>query len=162
LRAFLPEYGNENRSRLGFSLENSLIECFYNHQACDHRDFIWTYSLEYGNCYQFNTGFDSDGKSSVPIQKSFKHGLQNGLQLVFFLGKSNNRFSNKWVTGLKVYIHNQSSKASKFDGINVKTATSTNIAISRRFEQTLPKPYSNCIHFKGMNSFKMHFKNRIL
>jgi len=148
LRAFLPEYGDEQRRRLGFSLEDTLIECFYNHQVCSHRDFVWSFSLDYGNCYQFNTGFDADGKK-VPIKESFKPGSQNGLQLMFFLGESKNRFSNKWSTGLKVFVHNQAFKMSKFEGINVKTATSTNIALRRSYEHTLPRPFSNCIDFKG-------------
>ena len=152
-KAFLPEYGDEKRHRLGFSLEDSLIECFYNHHSCDHRDFIWTYSLEYGNCYQFNTGFDNDGKRTLPIKLNFVPGSQNGLQLMFFLSESNNRFSNEWSTGLKVFVHNQSSKASKFEGINVKTATSTNIAISRRFESKLASPFTRCINFEGLLVF---------
>jgi hypothetical protein len=151
LRTFLPEYGDENRRRLGFSLEDTLIECFYNHHSCDHRDFIWTFSLDYGNCYQFNTGFDADGKQTSHVKESFVPGSQNGLKLMFFLGESNNRFSIKWSTGLKVFVHNQSSKASKFDGINVKTATTTYIGLSRRFEKIIPSPYSDCIYFKGID-----------
>ena len=63
LRTFLPEYGDENRRRLGFSLEETLIECFYNHHSCDHRDFIWTFSLDYGNCFQFNSGYNYLGET---------------------------------------------------------------------------------------------------
>ena len=152
LNAFLPEYGDWRRRLLGFSLEDTLIECFYNHQVCDHRDFIWSYSPDYGNCFQFNTGFDAEGKR-VPIEESFKPGSQNGLQLMFFLDESNNRFSSKWNTGLKVFVHHQSSKASKFEGINVKAATSTNIALSRKFESKLPIPYTRCIDFEGFLNF---------
>jgi hypothetical protein len=80
---------------LGYSLEEILIECLFNNKVCDHRNFVWSYSIDFGNCYQFNTGIDQDTgeHNAVPIEKSFIAGAQNGLQLIFFLGQSKNRFT---------------------------------------------------------------------
>ena len=147
LNAFLPEYGDKNRKLLGHNLEDMLIECFYNHHACTHHDFSWYYSLDYGNCFQFNTGFNSSGHS-VEIAKSYKPGSQNGLSLMLFLGESGNRFSNKWSTGLKIFVHKQKLKPGIYEGINIKPSTSTNIGIKRSFEKKLPKPFSSCIDLK--------------
>jgi hypothetical protein len=155
LRSFLPEYGDEQRRRLGYSLEEILIECFYNNHVCDHRNFVWSYSIDNGNCYQFNTGIDPETgeHNSVPIEKSFIAGAQNGLQLIFFLGESKNRFTNVWSMGLKFFVHSQSAKPSKFESIIVKTATRTNIGLSRSFESKLPHPYSGCTDLKGELTF---------
>ena len=151
LTAFLPEYGDANRKLLGYHLEDILIECFYNHHICSHRDFDWYYSLQYGNCYQFNSGFDARGRP-VDVRQSFKPGSDNGLRLMFFLGESNNRFTSTWSTGLKIFVNNHSVKPSIFDGIQVKAATSTHIGVKRSFEYKLPRPYSECIEladYKG-------------
>ncbi len=156
LNAFLPEYGDESRKLLGYELEEILIECFYNHHICSHKDFVWYYSLNYGNCYQFNSGFDSSG-NQVPIEKSYKPGAENGLSLMFFLGESKNRFTSTWSTGLKIFIHNNSVTPSRFEGTDVKPTTSTNIGVKRTFEYKLPRPYSQCIDFtdyKGSDIYK--------
>jgi hypothetical protein len=155
LHSFLPEYGDEQRRRLGYSLEEVLIECFYNNHVCDHRNFVWSYSIDYGNCYQFNTGIDPETgeHNSVPIEKSLIAGPQNGLQLIFFLGESKNRFTNVWSMGLKFFVHSQSAKPSKFESIIVKTATRSNIGLSRSFESKLPQPYSGCTDLKGELTF---------
>ena len=94
LHAFLPEYGDENRKLLGNLLEDTLIECFYNHHSCSHKDFDWYYSLNYGNCYQFNSGFNATGHAAN-IRQSYKPGAENGLSLMFFLGESNNRWETR-------------------------------------------------------------------
>jgi hypothetical protein len=144
LNAYLPEYKDEHRKELGFSLEDILIECNYNHNACTHSDFVWFYSLNYGNCYRFNSGFNKIGDKQ-PIKRSVRPGSENGLSLVFFLGESENRFSSAWSTGLKIFVHNNTARPSIYDGIEVKMATSTNIGVKRTFQLKLPKPYSECI-----------------
>jgi hypothetical protein len=150
LHAFIPEYGDERRRLLGYSLDETLIECYFNNHACNPSDFTWMYSLDFGNCYQFNTGFNAVTGEKEPIEESYMPGSRSGLRLMFFLGESKNRYTDMWKAGLKLFVHSQEMKPSKFEGINVKAATSTNIGLRRAYEIKLPFPYTSCVDLTGI------------
>ena len=49
------EFPTENKTRLGHSLKDVLMECMFNYQPCSALDFTNTYELIYGNCFVFNS-----------------------------------------------------------------------------------------------------------
>lgn len=39
---------------LGFDYSSVVISCHYNGKICSKKDFTWSYSYRYGNCFTFN------------------------------------------------------------------------------------------------------------
>jgi hypothetical protein len=70
------KFPEENRKKLGHSLEDILFKCQYNNEPCSSRDFERNFDYFYGNCYTFNSGRVHDR-----IKKSFLAGNQFGLKL---------------------------------------------------------------------------------
>jgi hypothetical protein len=54
-------FSDAQRRKLGHSFEDALIHCTFNGQPCSSKDFIWKWNPIYGNCYVFNSGFNSSG-----------------------------------------------------------------------------------------------------
>ena len=67
-------------------LNDILIECLFNNKVCDSSNFIWSFNQILGNCYTFNSGFDSNGKK-VNLIKSYVAGPDAGLNLKDQRGK---------------------------------------------------------------------------
>jgi hypothetical protein len=61
-------------------LNDILFFCLFNGKYCDASDFTWTYNEQYGNCYTFNSGFNSSAN-----KESNMAGPLYGLQLVFYI-----------------------------------------------------------------------------
>jgi hypothetical protein len=49
------------RKKLVHSFEDVLLHCTFNGQPCTSSDFVWKWNPVYGNCYVFNSGFNSSG-----------------------------------------------------------------------------------------------------
>jgi hypothetical protein len=142
--AFNPKYGDDRRKALGFDLKKSLFQCLYNKKECKAElNFTWSYTFFYGNCYQFNSGFDSN-KTGMNIKIATVPGENNGLFLTFFLANSTNRYSSSFNDGLRVFIHNGSFPPSSSEGINVKPGTLANIGVKRTLIDKKPYPFSEC------------------
>jgi hypothetical protein len=43
-----------DKCRLARSLDQTLLSCEFNNQACTHADFTWLFHPVHGNCYEFN------------------------------------------------------------------------------------------------------------
>ena len=52
-------FSDEKRQNLGHSLDDMLLSCSYNGEECGSRDFMWVFDPMYGNCYVFNSGWNS-------------------------------------------------------------------------------------------------------
>ena len=52
-----PSFGDENRKRLGFLNKTIIYTCKYNKVKCAN-ELRWYYSFEFGNCWQFNVGYN--------------------------------------------------------------------------------------------------------
>ncbi len=61
---------DEEKRKLSHDLSDILLECWFNDVQCDLSDFTWTYHQTYGNCYKFNTGFDSNG-NKIDLKNQF-------------------------------------------------------------------------------------------
>jgi len=72
--------------------------------------------------------------------------------LSFFLRRSQNRYSSAQSAGLRIFVHNASFIPSSSEGINLRSATLTNIAIKRTIINKAPSPYSECIGLKSFDS----------
>jgi hypothetical protein len=149
--AFNPNLENEMRTSFGFMLKDILHQCTYNLNTCTDEDFTWYFSYDHGNCFQFNSGFNNY-KETIPIRNSSKPGGYYGLKLYFVLGSSTNFFGIAESEGLKVFVHNNSFEPLPFEGIEVRSATMTNIGIKRTFTYKSPTPYSDCVDVKKSNS----------
>ena len=137
----------DEKKQLGHSLENILIQCKYNNIPCDSTDFTWSFDPDYGNCYTFNSGFNSN-KSKIDLKKSSLVGWNFGLQLTLYLNvyeKLLNDKNNVGGLGALIRLGNSSYLTDYLDsGILVTPGLQTNIEMSREFRSILPKPYSNC------------------
>ena len=74
----------EEKKRLGHDLNDILISCYFDNTECSSSDFTWTFDLQYGNCYTFNSGFDQDG-TKVNLKESLIPGSLHGLKLNIYV-----------------------------------------------------------------------------
>ena len=138
---------SDEKKLLAHDLDDVLIECTFNGNQCNSSDFIWSFDPWYGNCYTFNSGFNSNG-NKIDLKKSTIASPFYGLQLTLYvnlyeeLWSSNNR--RKYL-GAVIRIGNSSYSTYYLDGgIFVSPGYSTYIAVDREFKTMLPKPFSNC------------------
>ena len=140
-------FSDDNRKLLSHNLDDVLLRCKFNFQNCTSADFLWYFDSYYGNCYIFNSGFNSTGHP-VDLKQSSVAGLISGLQLEWYVNfnESLKYFRYRGMgSGLVLRIDNSSYLTDhNLDGIKVAPGFNTDIAINRAFKFTLPSPYSNC------------------
>jgi hypothetical protein len=164
-------FSDVERRKLVHSFEDTLTHCTFNGQTCTSNDFIWKWNPIYGNCYVFNSGFNSNG-SKVSFKESVLPGTLSGLQLVAYVGYNDKlipfNLGLSWIPfskifGLNVLIENNTYLG--FDKTNVialNGGTMNFMPIHRRFALKLPKPYSNCdIDNSNPSKFDSPFYNLI-
>ena len=152
----LDTFSDTYRKMLVHPLEKILWNCEFNGQPCSASDFSWIWDPVYGNCYSFNSGFNSSG-STMSYKESLLPGAQFGLKLDIYVGYIDylNSFNVGWFQnhygsnanfyGLNILIQNNTYlQMDKFDVIALDGGTANYIAVQRRFSSKLPKPYSNC------------------
>jgi hypothetical protein len=115
---------------------------------------------DYGNCFQFNTGRDTNG-SSVPLKKAYTAGNRNGLHLELYANETQSDYSLQYDSGIIVFIHNQTSNPIPSEGIKIKPSFMSNIVLSKRFEMKQPYPYSDCYKIDEIE-FNRTFYNKII
>ena len=140
-------YTDEFKKRLGFNMYDNLIRCDFDlyYNFCGDTDFLYTYKLDYGNCFVLNSGVNKSGIQVDSINSTYP-GRINGLRVTMFLGvvKELKSFYSNY--GLLVKIDNATLKDFKIseDYIEIAPGFETNIVVEREFIQQLSKPYSNC------------------
>lgn len=67
---------------LGFDIDTMLVSCTYARKVCEAKDFSYSYSFEYGNCYTFNADFY---KNSTVVSNALT-GSTASLELELFAG----------------------------------------------------------------------------
>ena len=135
---------DDEKKKFGHDLKDILIECYFNQNACDSTDFIWSFDYYYGNCYTFNTGFDSNG-NKIDLKKSNLAGPDFGLQLTLYTNFYEELLS--FANGFGAIIRIGNSSYSMYDsnnGLFASAGFNNFISINREFKSMLPKPYSNC------------------
>ena len=132
------------KKKLSHNLEDILIECWFNGIQCNANDFVWSHDETYGNCYTFNSGFDST-KRKVNLRQSTISDPNFGLQLILYVNIYEKLLEFANVLGAVIRIGNSSySTYYSNSGIFVATGQQSYISLEREFKTILPKPYSNC------------------
>jgi len=115
----------------------NLIEDWQNH--------IESYSdSEYGRCYRFNSGLNMSNHS-IPIKKSIRGGLDDGLWLNFYYNRILD--SNSPI----IYMHNVTDKPETIyhKGKYISSGSFNYFIMKRIYDQKLDLPYNNC--FKNVS-----------
>jgi hypothetical protein len=133
-----------DKRKLGHDLDDILIDCWFNLKPCNASDFSWSFHRVYGNCYTFNSGFDSN-KTKIDLKKTSISGLDYGLTLTLYVNMYEKLMNYVNESGLVIRIGNSSySTYYASYGIFLSPGLSSYIAVDREFKSILPKPYSNC------------------
>ncbi len=75
---------NEDRKRLSYPINETLIKCTFSSTSCTWKDFEWIYNIYIGTCLVFNSGRNYLGEP-VPIKKLKQAGRFAGLQVEMFV-----------------------------------------------------------------------------
>ena len=75
------------KKSLGYNIDDFIISCSYLGDECDLNEFQWFWHNTYGNCYKFNSGFNSNG-SKIELKSVPGHGIYNSLSMELFSGIS--------------------------------------------------------------------------
>lgn len=135
---------NESSKRLlGQSVDQLVYACVFSNAPCYLDSFKWYYHPEFGNCYQFNSGFDSQNQP-VPFSKVTKTGKRNGLALLLLTGTPYDIYSTSVDSGAHIFIHEADESPVTSISIDVPTGMSTNIVLSKVVTQKQPYPYNDC------------------
>ena len=145
-----PEFSKTDKQKLGFSL-NQIWACIFNGKICNlTQDFRYHYSYNFGNCWQFNSGFDSYG-NPMPLKTTTLQDQNFGLSIS--LGLSNqNKFPVSDSKGVRLYIHNNTFSPINNQGVYLKPGEKSVIALKRLFMHNHPQPYSDCQDLTSFNS----------
>ena len=139
-------FTDEERKKLGHSLEDILYRCSFNNEPCGVEDFAWKFDRYYGNCYVFNSGFNATG-GKVELKKSLFSGSTYGLQMDFYVGFHQNLTLFNSIAGKGGFVKVENSSYlndDTLDGILLTPGLSLSISIARKLGLYLPSPYSNC------------------
>jgi len=141
----ITHLSNEEKKMLGHNLSDALISCSFNGVSCNSSDFIWSWDESFGNCYTFNSGFDSNG-NKIDLKKSSIKGFWPGFSITLYVNVYEELIQNLNHFGVAIRIGNSSYSTfySFSDGLLVSAGFQTNIVVDREFKSMLPKPYSNC------------------
>jgi hypothetical protein len=151
IHAANPSFDNVNRKQLGLTLDQVFM-CSYGMKNCSKNEFHWFYSFDYGNCFQFNSGFNLSG-DKIDLKNIDMQGHRYGLQVTIGPLVNNNRYVSSWNDGMIVFIHNSSTfKPSASNGVCIEPGKSTFIAIKKSITHKYPKPYSDCIELVSFKS----------
>jgi hypothetical protein len=147
IEASMPAYGNDKRKKLGFNFDQ-ITSCFINFKDCKH-DLHWYYSYDYGNCFQFNSGFNLVNKKISRINMT-RDGLEFGPSISIFPLINTNEYSAFFGNALAVFVHEHKFKPDQV--IYVRPGESTVIAVRRKRIKKYPQPYSDCIDLASFKS----------
>ena len=127
----------------GDSLEKLIVLGEYSKIPIAISKFNYFFHPNYGNCYQFNSGFDQNGQK-IDLEKIMVADRLFSLRLLLNISvPSSLKFLNPSSGGL-IFIHNHTTYPPLVDPIAISPKTETNIAISRTFYKSQKKPYSFC------------------
>ncbi len=149
--AILESKSNDFKMKLSHNLKDILIGCKFNYIKCTADDFIWSWNPYYGNCFSFNSGFNS-----TPLRYSGIDGYNYGLELDFYVNSYEElSFYNSILggQGAMVFIDNVTHLVDRvYDGVILSAGMTTNVALKREFKSSMPRPYSDSLIDQGLAS----------
>jgi hypothetical protein len=134
---------NSYKKMFGSSQDYFIIACFYNNEPCDLNEMSWYYHPTYGNCYQFNSGYNING-SSIDVKKTYKTGKTYGLTLILFTYTPDMINTLAFDTGAHIFITNQTESLYSVTGYDVAAGKATSFTIGKTFVDQLGSPYNDC------------------
>ena len=156
---------DEEKKQLGHDLNDILLECFFNLKKCNSSDFIWSFDSTFGNCYTFNSDFDSNG-NKVDLKETASFDPYLGLYLTLYVDvyeeflNLNTSVMYLVSTGRGALIRVGNSSYSTFyssNGISLPAGFGSYLSVEREFKSMLPKPYSDCEIDSNSPKFKPGF-----
>ena len=142
----VTEFSDKDKQRLGQSIQDFMIECKFNDVFCNvSEDFIWYFDNIYGNCYKFNSGFNTKGEP-IELKKSSQPGkFYLGLKMTLFesMPKILERISYAG-TGFMIKLDNDTFMAGGNSRIDLLSGVESNLAVERIYSSQLSFPYSDC------------------
>lgn len=127
---------------LSFNINEMLLSCLYENSECPRHEFELYNLLGFGNCYKFNSGYDSNG-NKIEIKKIKLPGRRNALRLELFLGYATN-FDFIKSKGAFIFIHDSlSTPLTDIQGITVPVGFEADIVINKQIIKR--QPYNGCI-----------------
>jgi hypothetical protein len=85
--------------------ELTIIRCTYQNAPCNSSDFTYIFHPYYLSCYQFNSGYDSNG-NTVELSHANVDGTDNSLYLELYAGLPNTLASQTTQRGFHIFINN--------------------------------------------------------
>ena len=138
-------YSEIDDKKYGDSLEKLIADSFFEFIRYNISKFRYWLHPIHGNCYQFNSGYDSNG-NELDLQKvtTLDSDRVGGLRLILNLSVPESlKFLNP-NKGAYIFIHNKTDPPQAILPVTISTNTETNIGLSRTFYELQPKPYSIC------------------
>lgn len=153
-KAKQPVFYSKFKNFYGDSKDKLIAECFFETTPCNRSQIKYFFHPNYGNCYQFNSGFDNDN-NVISLKRTYLTERLMSLRLVLNLSLPDElRLINPNIGGV-IFIHNDTTYPTIVDPVTLPPNTETNIALSRTFYQLKEKPYSNCdLNTNDKNYFK--------
>jgi hypothetical protein len=157
LKGIMSNMSNAEKQKFSHAISDILISCQFNSLACTEHDFTWEYDPFFGNCWSFNSGFNSTG-NQVDLRHTNIVGPLYGLKLELYMnGYEKLRGFNSIAGGIGgvIRVDNITHVVDHLnDRILIPTGFVTNLAVGREFHYSLPKPYSECVlDYEGSSSY---------
>ena len=109
MKASDPSYGDENRKKLGLSYSQVQWTSFNNKYF--NNNLHWYWSFEFGNCFQFNSGFNYTNQI-VDLINVTRHGVDYGAYVAVLPLIYQKKYYISFSEGLVVMVGNNSFKPS--------------------------------------------------
>ena len=139
----LKQKNQDQIKKLGDSMQKLIFDCSFEFQQCNYSLFKYFFHPRYGNCYQFNSGYDLNEKR-INLIKTTSSERTFALKLTLNVSIDDGLKFMSPSLGAVLLIHNQTTYPTMVDEITVSTKTETNIGLSRTFYKSQPYPYSIC------------------
>ena len=108
------------RTLMSLTKEQMILYCSFGSTPCNLTQFSFFYHQEFGNCFQFNSGFDASG-NKIETLKTIEAGKRNGLSMVLFVGSVYDKNSGSMDNGGHIIIHNKTTHPKSTKGIDLAT-----------------------------------------
>ena len=144
IQMFASNLTDDKKKMLGYSINETVLQCTFNMNSCDLNEFILYHDHEYGNCIVFNSLTEKIGTDHSQFKNVSISGNSNGLHMELFVGYNQTKYNSIFDKGAHVFIFNQSDEKNSYSEIDVSVGSKINIGIERLFTHKKELPYSEC------------------
>ena len=147
----IPGFNATLRDSFGFSLDEQALWCKLLFGNCNREAFRRRYHSNYGNCFEFNSGLQSNGSEIDLVQVSAE---EFGLDMAIFTGLVGLKepYFVERLRGIVLIIEQQNVVSLGQGQILLKPGSYANIALTIKNSTNLPLPYNDCYDKSSMKS----------